>query len=303
VGSLLFLSLGGLAFGVYKYIAEYSRFGIWLARLSGAGFCYAAYVQYGLLPTISLSLLLIALALYFMGRFDMITWGIKGAAFTALAGAISGGIHSYIEFTRNPAPSIKEKYQWVNANGHILGEYLRPEYGGESCLLLVSPEIDRETLQHFRDGFRNGCVAGISLIPQSLDLNPPADDELANDQPFEHIYKQIALGVKSNSDIRLIITLVPIPFAVFEAFVPEDADSLPDDFPKWVFVSNSSDRIADLLANDIALALVAGKSGGRIRETKSRSAKSPHELFDAGYILITAENLDSMRGSHPNLFR
>lgn len=301
MSSLLFLCFCGLGFGVYKYIAEHSRVGLWMARVFALGFCYAAYEEYGLLPAIALSLLVAALALYLLGRFEMIEWGMKAGVACALVGAAVGGTHSYLELTRNPAPSMNEKYQWIQATGHITGEFLREEYGGETALLLTSRDINRDSLEHFRTGFRAGCASAVTLLEKRVDLNAPAEEDGVPGFPYKYLYEQIKHSI-NNEDSRLVISFVPVPFPVFEAFVPEEASKLPEDFPKWFFVSNGSDRMADLVANEIVLAFVAGKPGGRLREVGEKSKETPREIFDERYILIDSGNLDAMQSQHPTLF-
>lgn len=200
----------------------------------------------------------------------------------------------------------------------IMGEYLSHHFRGQPVLVVSNPFTQRSGLnsQIYRseeaelNGLRNGIgrAASIKVVFPELRPNAQQDPQSAyvdpkTTTPLSFLITDRSLDslVRGNPECAIIVTLIglPVNLEAVEAWKKEGNPKFALFLPDWRMVGNKAAIRSAFLSGKIVAAVI-NKPGAPADDSP---VKGPYkEEFSKRFLLVTAENIESLLQTSPQLF-
>lgn len=208
----------------------------------------------------------------------------------------------------------EKRYQEVQCM--VLATTLSNMYNGNGkCLIIHHPvygnstrEIDR-LVEAFKKGFGTK-VTEVRAQPIKIISN---ENEMAEEAMLEMTAADFNRVMDNNKDCDMVITMVPLPFSEDQLYQIGAFEMIPDENDPSIYVKNPDRKypllgvyngyvgnLEPLFLDGLIGAMTLWKPNPTIDEKPVPDAVQ--EAFDKRYLVITPQNIDATKKTHPTLF-
>ena len=206
--------------------------------------------------------------------------------------------------------AIERERQYQRAEAIVLANQLASVYKGNGkCLLIHNPVFGKSMneVENLIDAFEEGFIGKVT------EIRPVPIKETTQRAIREITAEDFNKIIDKNSDCDLIITLVSLPFKEDQLYKIDSFEMIPDEndssiyikdpnkkYPLFGVVRGSVSHLETLLNDGLIGAMSLYKPKPTIDEEPV--PESAQEAFNKRYLIVTPQNLKSIKSKHPSLF-
>lgn len=281
--------------GLVRYAAEYMRIsGLFYEKIRGA--MSSGVLIFGIIMLVSL---------WFIVDF----WKREDSRFSIVIILLFGinvlaalCILYYTNVIGSRAEKIykNEENLYTMSKSYTLGKYLADKYPGGTALIIAAPDYKKSEdfkvlLQGFQKGFNKkitiGAVEGINIIADNKPgTRPPPLWKVMQAVDFDNL-------INKHPECNIVITTIGLPEDLYRMDIWFKPDKTR---PKLAVMNSYMFLLRKAIEQGLITAATASVPGNKA--TMEYSPENIDKAFEARYILVTKENIETMIKKYRSLF-